>query len=85
MLKKFICCKLFSEIKLLLTYLLTYNTLDFTAGIFEKKSFKKLNCGRWSENFDVTLTDSVSSKEVALEKILSINVEVSEILVGRTM
>ena len=38
--------------------------LDFAAGTFEKQSGKKINCGRWSENVDVTLPDSVSSKEV---------------------
>ena len=44
--------------------------MDFTAGIFEKKPFKKINCGRWSENVDVTLPDSVPSKEVESEKML---------------
>ena len=53
-------------------------------GIFEKKSSTKINCGRWSENVDVTLPDSISSKEVEFEKILSINVDVLEILVGKT-
>ena len=56
--------------------------MDFTAGIFEKKSFKKINCGRWSENVYVTLPDSIFSKEVEFEKMLSINLEVLENLVG---
>ena len=59
--------------------------MDFVAGIFEKKSFKKINCGRWSENVDVTLPDSISSKEVEFEKMLSINVEVLEVLVGKSI
>ena len=54
--------------------------MDFTAGIFEKIFFKKINCGRWSENVDVTLPDSISSKEVEFQKMLSINEEVLEIL-----
>ena len=59
--------------------------MDFAAGIFDKKSFKKINCGRLSENVDVTLSDSISSKVVEFEKMLSvINVEVLEILVGRS-
>ena len=57
--------------------------MNFTAVIFEKKSFNKINCGRWTENVDVTLPVSISSKEVQFEKMLSINVEVLEILVGR--
>ena len=60
--------------------------MDFAADIFDKKSFKKINCGRSSENVDVTLSDSISSKEVEFEKMLSIiNVEALEILVGRTV
>ena len=59
--------------------------MDFTAGFFEKKYFKKINCGKWSENVDVTLPDLISSKEVEFEKMLSINVEVLEILVGRSI
>ena len=51
-------------------------------GIFETNSGKKINCGRWSENVDVTLPDSISSKEVEVEKILSINVNVLDILIG---
>ena len=39
----------------------------------------KKNRGKWSENVDVTLRDSVSSKKV--QKILSINADVLEILV----
>ena len=46
---------------------------------------KKINCGRWSENVDVTLPDSISSKEVEFEKILSINVDVLEILSGKNI
>ena len=46
---------------------------------------KKINCGRWSENVDVTLPDSISSKEVEFEKILSIKVDVLETLVGKNM
>ena len=48
----------------------------------QKKSDKKINCGRWSENADVTLP---GSKEVRFEKILSINVDVLEILVGKNI
>ena len=59
--------------------------MDFTAGIFEKKSFKKINCWRWSENVDVTLPDSISLKELEFEKMLLVNVEVLEILVGRSI
>ena len=47
------------------------------------KSGKKIKCGRWSENVDVTLPDSISSKEFRFEKILSINIDVLEILVGK--
>ena len=46
---------------------------------------KKINCGRWSENVDVTLPDSISSKEVEFEKILSIKVDVLEIFVGKNI
>ena len=46
---------------------------------------KKINCGRWSENVDVTLPDSISSKEVEFEKILSIKVDILEILVGKNI
>ena len=49
--------------------------MDFTARIFKKKSFKTMNCRRWSENVNVTLPDSISS-EVEFENMLSINVEV---------
>ena len=59
--------------------------MDSAAGIFEKKSFKKINCGRWSENVNVSLPDSISSKDVEFEKMLSINVEVLEIVVGRSV
>ena len=52
--------------------------MDFTAGIFEKIK-KNNNCGRWSEDIDVTLRDSISSNELGFE-ILSINVEVLEFL-----
>ena len=58
--------------------------MNFATGIFEKKSIKK-SCGRWSENFDVTLPISICSKEVEFEKMLSINVAVFEILVGRSI
>ena len=44
-----------------------------------------VNFGRWSENVDVILPDSVSSKEVTFEKILSINVDVLDILVGKNI
>ena len=54
-------------------------------GIFEKKSGKKINCGRSSEMVDVTLPDSISSKEVEFQKILSIKVDVLEILVVKNM
>ena len=59
--------------------------MDFAVGIFEKKSFKKINCQIWSENVDVTLPDLISPKEVEFEKMLSINVDVLEILVGRSI
>ena len=54
-----------SEINLLLSNFLQscFNTLNFTAVIFEKKSFNKINCGRWTENVDVTLPVSISSKD----------------------
>ena len=52
--------------------------MDYAASIFVKKSFEKINCGRWSKNVDVTLSDSISSKDVKFENILSINVEVLE-------
>ena len=57
--------------------------LDLVAGLFEKKFGQKVNCGRWYENVDVTLPDSVSSNEFEFEKILSINVDVLEIFVGK--
>ena len=62
------------EIDLLLSNFLqsSLNILDFVAGLFKKKSLKKTNCGRWSENVDITLPDSISSKEVEFEKMLSI-------------
>ena len=46
-----------------------------------------MNCWRWSENVDVTLPNSISSKEVEFqnENILSINVDVLEILVGKNI
>ena len=47
--------------------------LDFTAGSFDENSFKKINCGRWSENVVVTLPDSISSTDVQFEMMLSIN------------
>ena len=50
--------------------------MDFTARIFKKKSFKTMNCRRWSENVNVTLPDSIPSNEVEFENMLSINVEV---------
>ena len=59
--------------------------LDFVTEIFEKKSGKKINCESWSENVVVTLPDSVSSKEVKFEKIISINVDVLEIIVGKNI
>ena len=42
--------------------------LHFVPGTFKKKSGKKINCGRWFENVDIALPDSVSSKEVRFEK-----------------
>ena len=50
-----------------------------------KNLVKKINCGRWFENVDVTLPDSISSKEVEFEKILSIKVDILEILVGKNI
>ena len=58
--------------------------LDLGTGIFEKKSVIIINCGRWSENVDVALPDSISSKEVEPEKI-SIKVDVLEILIGKNI
>ena len=46
---------------------------------------EKINSGRRSENVYVTLPDSISSKEVEFEKMLSINLEGFEILVGRNI
>ena len=77
--------RLKSEINLLLSnfFQSRLRILDLVTGIFEKKSGKKIICGRWSENVDVTLPDSISSKEVEFEKILSIKVDVLEIFVGK--
>ena len=50
-----------------------------------KNLVKKINCGRWFENVDVTLPDSISSKEVEFEKILSIKVDILEILIGKNI
>ena len=63
-----------SEINLLLSNFSqsSLRILDLVIGIFEKKSGKKINCGRWSENIHVTLPDSIFPKEVEFEKILSI-------------
>ena len=58
--------------------------LNLVTGTFEKKSGKKINCGKWSENV-VTLPDSISSKDIEVEKILSINVDVLEILGGKNI
>ena len=44
-----------------------------------------MGIGRWFENVDVALPDSISSKEVEFEKILSIKVDVLEILVGKNI
>ena len=62
-----------SEIDLLLSNFLQScpNILHFAAVIFEKKSFKKISCGRSSENVEVTLSYSISFT-VEFEKILSI-------------
>ena len=50
------------------------------------KFFKRcMGIGRWFENVDVALPDSISSKEVEFEKILSIKVDVLEILVGKNI
>lgn len=35
--------------------------IGFTAGNLEKKTLKKINCGRWTENV-LTLSDTISSK-----------------------
>ena len=59
--------------------------LVFVPGTFEKRSSKKINHGTRSENVDVTLPDSVSSKAVRFGKILSINIDVLEILVGKNI
>ena len=59
--------------------------LDFCAGNFEEISVNKINCAKWSRNVRVTLPDSISSKEVEFEKMLLINVDVLDILVGKSM
>ena len=58
------------EINLLLSNFFSsrLRILDLVTGIFEKKSGKKINYGRWSENVDVTLPDSISCKQVEFEK-----------------
>ena len=73
-----------SEINLLLSnfFQSRLRILDLVTGIFEKKSGKKINRGRWPENVDMTLPDSIFSKENEFEKI-SIKVDVLEILVGK--
>ena len=58
--------------------------LNLVTGTFEKKSGKKINYGKWSKNV-VTLPDSISSKDIEVEKILSINVDVLEILGGKNI
>ena len=62
-----------SEINLLLSNFLRscLNTLDSVARIFEKKSFKKINCGRCSENVHVTLPDSISSRGWVWEDVIN--------------
>ena len=40
---------------------------------------------RWSEYIDVTLPNSVTSKEVEYQKMLAINVVVLKILVGKSI
>ena len=50
----------------------------------KKNLVKKINCGRWSENVDVTFPDSISSKEIRFVKI-SINIDVLEIIVCKTI
>ena len=76
-----------SDINLLLSkfFQSRLRILDFVPGTFEKKSCEKINCRRWFENVDVTLPNSVSSNEVRFEKLLSINVDVLEILVGKNI
>ena len=59
--------------------------IPFATVIFDKKSGKKLNCGRLSENGDVTLPVSVSFKEAEFEKTLSINVGVLKVLVCKSI
>ena len=60
--------------------------IGFCCWTFEKKSLKKINCRKWSENVDITLPDSISSKEVVkFEKIVSINMEVLDIFVGNNI
>ena len=53
--------------------------------IILRKNLLKINCVRLSENVGMTLSDSIYSKEVEFEKMLSINVEVLEILVGNSI
>ena len=76
-----------SEINLLLSNFLQscLNILDFAAENFKKKPFKKINCERWSENVDGKLPDSISSKVVDFEKMLTSNIEVLKILVGSSV
>ena len=59
--------------------------MDFVAENFEKKTFKKINWERWSGNVDGKLPDSISSKVVDFEKMLTINIEVLKILVGSSV
>ena len=59
-----------SEINLVLSnfFQSRLRILDLVTEIFEKNSGKKNNSGRWTQNVDVTLPDSVSSKEIEFEK-----------------
>ena len=59
--------------------------LDLVTEISGKKSGKKINFRIWSKNVDVILPDSISYRKVEFKKILTINVDVLEILVGKNI
>ena len=76
-------CSQFIGLKLSIFFQSLLRILDFVTRTFEKKCDKKINCGRWFENVDVILPDSVSSSRLNVKKILSIKIDALEILVGK--
>ena len=48
----------------------------------EKKSYMKVDCGKWSDNVEVIFSDLISSNKVRFEKI-SISMDKLGILVGK--